>query len=73
MLSMESAEIETGALQVQRTLIDFASQMENLNRISTEKKSAPPPALKLTKSEKELRLISKNREALDKRDEIIAM
>ena len=26
-----------------------------------------------TKSEKELRLISKNREALDKRDEIIAM
>ena len=73
-MSMESAEIETGALQVQRTLIDFASQMETLNKMG-----APPETdlsnatMKLTKSEKELRLISKNKEALDKRDEMLAM
>lgn len=48
--------------------------METLNKMG-----APPETdrsnatMKLTKSEKELRLISKNKEALDKRDEMLAM
>lgn len=41
--------------------------MDNLNRIHRT------PAIKLSKSEKELRMINKNREALEKRDEMIAM
>ena len=76
-LSMESAEVEVGFLQVQRTLIDFASQMESLNRMPNEKsndnnKLSYPP-LQMTKSEKELRMINRNRKAQDKRDEILAM
>ena len=52
-------------------MIDFASQMETLNRLGSSRE-APKPALSLTKSEKELRMISRNREALHKRNEMIA-
>ena len=34
MLTMESVDCEIGAFHVQRTHIDFASQMENLNKLS---------------------------------------
>jgi len=75
---MESAEIETTALQVQHTFIDFTCQMENLNRLGSSEvmintSEQAKPTLKLTKSEKELRMINRNKEALDKRDERIAM
>ena len=47
--------------------------METLNRFNPGATEPTNPVLKLTKSEKELRLISKNREALDKRAEMLAM
>lgn len=47
--------------------------METLNRFNPSATEPTNPVLKLTKSEKELRLISKNREALDKRAEMLAM
>ena len=70
MLSMDSAEDGVGALNIQRTTIDFASQMESLNRMSQE---PALPVLKMSKSEKEMRLVSRNREALVKRDELLAL
>ena len=57
---------------VQRPMIDFASQMESLNRMNMADEEEKRPVLLLTKSEKELRLINRNREALDKRDEMLA-
>ena len=71
-LSLESADVEIGALQVHRPMIDFASQMETLNKMNMAGEEEKRPVLLLTKSEKELRLISRNREALDKRDEMLA-
>ena len=52
--------------------------MENLNRLGSSEVmintgEQAKPTLKLTKSEKELRMINRNKEALDKRDEMIAM
>lgn len=56
--------------------------MEHLNRINhAELENECPsnsgedavPKLALTKSEKELRLINRNRDALNKRDEMLAM
>ena len=57
---------------MQRPMIDFASQMETLNRMNIVAEEEKRPVLLLTKSEKELRLINRNREALDKRDEMLA-
>ena len=71
-LSLESADVEIGALMIQRPMIDFASQMESLNRMNMVDEEEKRPVLLLTKSEKELRLINRNREALDKRDEMLA-
>ena len=73
MLSMESAEDGVGAINLQRTIIDFASQMEMLNRVSKEPAESLEPVLKLSKSEKELKLINRNREILDKRNELLAL
>ena len=52
--------------------------MENLNRLGSSEvmintSEQAKPTLKLTKSEKELRMINRNKEALDKRDEMVAM
>ena len=54
-------------------MIDFASQMESLNKMTYQIEKGIHPALNLTKSEKELRLVNRNRKALDKRDEMIAL
>ena len=70
---MESAEDGVGAINLQRTIIDFASQMESLNRFTKEHAEPLGPVLKLSKSEKELKLINRNREILDKRDEFLAL
>ena len=72
LLSMGSAEVEEGFLQVQGTMIDFASQMETLNRMTDRIEINPKPAPILSKAEREMRLITRNRKALDKRDEMIA-
>ena len=54
-------------------MIDFASQMESLNRMTdkAERKVERPPLL--SKAEREMRLIDRNRKALDKRDEMMAL
>ena len=72
LLSMGSAEVEVGFLQVQGTMIDFASQMESLNRMTDRIEVNSKPAPVLSKAEREMRLITRNRKALDKRDEMIA-
>ena len=50
-------------------MIDFASQMEALNRQGQENNEEP--ALALTQSQKELRMIKMNREAINKRNEMV--
>ena len=42
MLSMESAELGIGAFNISRPMIDLASQMESLNRMSNFQKSETP-------------------------------
>ena len=69
MLSMDSIDNAEGGIQVQRTMIDFASQMEALNRQGIEVNEEP--ALALTQSQKELRMINMNREAIKKRNEMV--
>ena len=58
MLSMDSVDNAEGGIQVQRTMIDFASQMEALNRQGQQDEE---PTLALSKSQKELRMIEMNR------------
>lgn len=77
---MESAEVEVGALHIQRPVIDFASQMESLNRMNKFNNSsdvfvsndACSRTMQLTKSQKELRMINRNRNALNKRNKMLA-
>jgi len=65
LLSMESREQEgIGAHQIPKSVIDYASHLARLNEPSS-------PILLISKSEKEIEIISKNRDALLKREQYI--